>query len=869
MTDAENHTSKFEYDPKNRRTAVIDASGYRTETQYSLRGDVLSVTNANNETIQFENDALGRKTAAIDSKNYRSEYQYDANGNLTCAIDANAQANLQPKNLQGCTESRAYDELNRVTQITDAQNNSTRFTYDLAGNRLTLTDAENKTSGFTYDDLGRLKSETDHLGLATTNKLDEAGNAYEQTNRLNEVTRVSFDNANRPTRVDYLKDNSAETFAYDPAGNRTAVANGTVSYSFQYDRANRLTQKTDSRGRSLSFSFDRVGNILTKTTYQGSTTSYLYNAANRLVQLRNPDYLQADYQYDPAGRLLSRVTSSGARTTYQYDANGGLTKLTQYDAANALISDTAYTRDRLGNILTQTDATGITTYSYDPLYRLQTADYPGAANDEAYSYDKVGNRLTKTQGSLIATANTRYYSYSAGTNRLSQIRIGSTTGAIESSFAHDLEGRLVSQTGVGAKTLVWDAKGRVRSVNTETYSYDAMDYRIGRSGGALGNLSYFLEGEHLESVYDAGGIKERYLRGSSIDELVAGYLKDIDGKTKPFLFHHDNANNVSQVTGHNGGVIQATTYSAFGQTASTTGASPSRLKYTGREDDGTGLYYYRARYYDPQIGRFISEDPMGFAAGDVNFYQYVGANPVNYNDPSGQILPAIAAGCAAFPVVCAAIIGAGTSVVAGGVIRGGVATATGQNVSDAVLNPGAIGLDAGLGMFGGFAGAGARAFQVSRFSSAAKGKLGEALFRERLESSGASFAEQVTVRGAGAKPRLDFVIDSGSSLSAVEVKTFGSPFSGSQQTVFDFIGAGNSGTATGTNAFIRGNSIVGKAVTSFDEVRYGAFDFVRSVDGAVGGGIAGGFYNAGAAAGGYLIYPNKTNTNMTRSVYSK
>lgn len=634
VTDAENHTSKFEYDPMNRRTAAIDATGYRTETRYSLRGDVLSITNANNETIQFENDALGRKTAAIDPKGYRSEFQYDANGNLICTIDANAQANLQPKNAFGCSETRTYDELNRAVKIVDALGGETNFTYDLAGNRLTVKDAENKTYTFAYDDLGRLKSETDHLGLSTSYKLDEAGNVYERSNRLNETTRISYDNGNRATRIDYLKDGTAETFGYDPAGNRSSAANDVVGYGFAYDSLNRLTQKTDSRGKSLTFTFDKVGNILTKTTYQGSTTSYQYNAANRLVSLTNPDYLHADYQYDPAGRLLSRVISSGARTTYQYDANGASTKLTQSDAANATISDTSYTRDRVGNILTQTDASGATTYTYDALYRLKSADYPGAANDEAYTYDKVGNRQTKTQGSLIQNASTRYYNYNAGTNRLSETRIGSVSGTLESAFSQDLEGRLVSQSGINPKTLTWDAKGRLKTVNTETYSYDPMDYRIQRSGGTLGNLDYFLEGEHLESVYDASGVKEKYFRGASIDELVAGYLKDTDGKTKPYLFHHDNVNSVSQVSGHNGGVIQATAYGAFGNVQGSTGSSPSRLMYTGRENDGTGLYYYRARDYDPEIGRFISEDPMGFQAG-INFYAYVGNNPVNANDPTG------------------------------------------------------------------------------------------------------------------------------------------------------------------------------------------------------------------------------------------
>lgn len=639
VTDAEGHTSRFEYDAMNRKTAVIDATGYRTTTALTLRGDVVGLTNANSEAVSFEIDALGRKTAAIDAKGYRSEFQYDENGNLVCTIDANAQAGLQAKNAFNCSEYRTYDELNRVTKIVDALNGETSFTYDFAGNRLTLKDAENKTWSFAYDDLGRLISETDHSAKTIAYKPDEAGNVYEKTNRLNEVTRYSFDNGNRLTRVDYLKDSTAETFGYDAAGNRNAAANSNVSYSFTWDRLNRLTGKLDSRGKSLSFSFDKVGNILTKTTYQNSTTSYVYNAADRLVMLRNPDYTQVDYQYDPAGRLLSRVTAAGARSSYQYDANGGLTKLSQYDAANALISDTTYSRDRAGNVLTQADASGTTTYTMDALYRLKTADYPGTANDEAFDYDKVGNRKMYTKGSLTPNANTRYYNYTTNSNRLAEIRIGSTGGTLESAFTHDFEGRLTSQTGVGAKTLTWDAKGRVKTLNTagktETYSYDPMDYRIGRSGGNLGNLAYFLEGEHLESVEDSGGLKEKYFRGATTDELVAAYLKDTDGKTKPFLFHHDALTSTTAVSGHNGGTIQSVTYSAFGQTQSSTGASPNRLKFTGREDDQSGLYYYRARYFDQAIGRFISEDPKGFGAGDVNFYAYVGNNPTNANDPSG------------------------------------------------------------------------------------------------------------------------------------------------------------------------------------------------------------------------------------------
>jgi len=131
-----------------------------------------------------------------------------------------------------------------------------------------------------------------------------------------------------------------------------------------------------------------------------------------------------------------------------------------------------------------------------------------------------------------------------------------------------------------------------------------------------------LEGEHLESVYAGTTLEAKFFRGGSIDELVAGYLFDTDYRLKQYLFHQDQITSTTAVSGHNGGAIQTNSYGSIGNTLATTGASPNRLKYTGREDDGTGLYYYRARYYDTETGRFISEDPLGFGAG-INFYAYV------------------------------------------------------------------------------------------------------------------------------------------------------------------------------------------------------------------------------------------------------
>nr|WP_255609649.1 RHS repeat-associated core domain-containing protein [Methylosinus sp. Sm6] len=638
---------------------------------------------------------------------------------------------------------------------------------------------------------------------------------------------------------------------------------------------NRLTRKADSRGRALSFTYDRVGNILTKTTYQGSKTSYVYNAANRLVMLQNPDYTQVDYQYDPAGRLLSRVTANGARLTQTFDANGWVTRLSQYDAANARISQTSYTRDRVGNITGRADGSGATAYTLDALYRLTAADYPGGADDELFTYDKVGNRKTYTKGALIANADTRYYNYASGSHRLAEIRIGSASGALESKFAHDFEGRLTGQTGVGAKALAWDAKGRVKSVGAETYVYDPLDYRIGRSGGALGTRDYFLEGEHLESEYSGGALKAKYFRGSSTDELVAAWLTDTDGKLKPYLYHHDPVNSVTALSGHNGRTTQATKYAAFGGVQSATGASPSRLKYTGREDDGAGLYYYRARYYDPTIGRFISEDPLGFGAG-VNFYAYVGNNPVNYNDPSGQIIPAIAA-CAANPV-CANVARAGISGIANVTIGGGVAFLTGRDYSwqqagiDFAIGAGLSGLASGLA-----------ARQAANIRAAASVEQSGAIVGKAQVTGTAGHAERAMYEAmelSKANGGTTYLNRAMSTTTGIRTVPNVRP---------DALNIGSDGivnmvevaSKTDVPSILMGR--MGNAMSQLPSEMQGTMKVVESglpslynlaipaggIIGYQGIGAATNGYAEPSASGGFLLYPNKLNTNFMQAVYSK
>lgn len=281
-------------------------------------------------------------------------------------------------------------------------------------------------------------------------------------------------------------------------------------------------------------------------------------------------------------------------------------------------------------------------YAYDLLNRLVLGMHPSQTN-ESYSFDDVGNRTASHQGSS--------YSYQPF-NRLVTANLA--------SFGYDTNGNLILKTDAcGTWSYSWDYENRLIQASlsggvTVSYAYDALGRRIQRTTSAGGTTKFVYDGaDVIRDLDGTGATVAEYLNGPGIDNK----LRQTTGASTSY-FLTDHLGTTRALTDANGNITASLTYDSFGNLIS--GFTSTRYTYTGREfDEDSGLMYYRAGWSDPEQGRFISEDPIGFGGG-VNFYAYVGNNPINSRDPFG-LMPQ--RDCVATGVAIGATVGA----VAGGI----------------------------------------------------------------------------------------------------------------------------------------------------------------------------------------------------------
>ncbi|HKR22728.1 MAG TPA: RHS repeat-associated core domain-containing protein, partial [Pyrinomonadaceae bacterium] len=576
VTNALSHTTSYTYDSKGSLVSITDPLNHTTTFAYNSAGQVLSVTDSLQHTSQFIYDG-GDLVQMKDPLNRTMSIFVDGAGRIRRVSDAS-----------GNGTRYEYDVLNQLTKITEPLGAISEFTYDANGNLLTLKDARNQTTTFTYDNMDRVLTRVDSLqgGSSTESfEYDVEGNPVKSTDRRGKVTTTTYDALDRPIFAGF---------------GTTAGPTYESTLDYTYDLYDRLTQIVDSVSGTISIAFDDIARTASEISSLGTV----------------------GYSYDKLGRPTGKTISGQSAISYSYDNASRLLNITQGLASAGFTYDDANRRSTL------TLPNGIVVeYGYDAASQLTALTYKNGSTvigDLTYTYDQSGRRA-KIGGSFARTG-------------LPQA-LGSTT--------YDSANRLTQRASA---TLTYDANGNLTGDGTNTYTWDARNQLTGIAGGVTASFQYdafgrrtskTVNGSTTDYLYDGTNVVQEQVSGSASANLLTGDVDEVFSRTEGSTTQSvlaDGLGSSLALLSSSGAAQTEYTYEPFGNVSVSGSASNNSSQYTGRENDGTGLYYYRARYYSPTLQRFISEDPIDFAGGDTNLYAYVANSPCNFTDPSGNYM---------------------------------------------------------------------------------------------------------------------------------------------------------------------------------------------------------------------------------------
>ncbi|MGW1281968.1 RHS repeat-associated core domain-containing protein [Streptomyces tsukubensis] len=678
VTERGGRTRRFRYDERGNLVEAVDVSGARTVYEYSGRGHVNRirdplgnvtelVTNAaglpervcdsRGATVTCERDAFGRITSVTDPlggmvrqgwttegrlawrelpDGTREEWVRDGEGNTVAHTDRMGRRTVhavthfdQPSSTRtsGASYSFSHDTELRLTRVTNAQGLAWHYTYDAVGRLISETDFDGRTLVYEHDALGRITRRTNAVGQSLTFERDVLG------------------------RVTALRhgDGTGSTYTYDATGHVSRITNGDAEIVLERDRSGRIVSETVN-GRTLSRAYDALGRRTHRRTPSGAHSELSYTATGLAA------YTAGDHSFrferDLLGRETSRTLDDQLTLTQAWDPVGRLTGHTLTAAGSRIVERTyAYQADGMPVAVDDTLA-GRQLFELDSAGRITGVQARGWS--EQYAYTASGDQArTSLPGAAPGQD-------SAGPRVYDGTRV---TRAGRTVYTYDLQGRVILRrtTTLSGKQLTWrftwDAEDRLRHVdapgNTRwRYLYDALGRRISKQ--RLGS-----DGQHTESVeycWDGAQLAEQYTGGTTLvwDYLGGQPLSQRESKHAAGDRQHEvDRRFFAIVTGLSGGPSElvspqgdigwrarSTVWGATQWARNSTAYIP--LRCPGQYYDAeTGLHYNFNRYYDPDLGRYISPDPLGIVPS-VNHYAYV-SNPFAFSDPLGL------AGCEADP----------------------------------------------------------------------------------------------------------------------------------------------------------------------------------------------------------------------------
>ncbi|TGK02798.1 hypothetical protein EHQ53_12470 [Leptospira langatensis] len=676
ITDPAGLSTKFVYDLAGRRTSVSDPNSGAVSYTYDILGRVTKQTDARNKSLSFIYDSIGRiKSTRTNGGETPISYTYDDTsapngiGRMTKVADGSGTTELQygaqgkpihqTKAIDGyhLITKIDYDSLGRATTITYPEGSKIHQSYSLNGNleKVTIDSADGKSKGV---------SVVEYTGPLFT----DGSPVFRKTAGNGIVTDVKIDLSTFQTTSQIATNKKGTTlqsltYDYDAAGNvlkQTDLKNASRSHTYTYDLDNRLLTAKGSFG-TQNYSYTPNGNLLQKGnvvfTYGDSTHA---NAVTKVVSGRKTIH----YTYDASGNMTFRDGEA-----IFYDSFG---KMTEYHTQHG--ERLRYTYDYSGNrVKSENIRTNLVTYNIDDYYEI-VKDHSKTAKHTMYVKGLGGEiltQITRTNPTLITQSD--------------ELRVAGGIGNWFDPF------NLCTNLTVDCSTY-W--KNRLTAPVDRFLAYSAFfenriptfAFRIGYILFFVGLLylayPYLLKGNELLqrmriagfstpvllvsitgtfALQDCSGLNSSNagpwnLIPSALENTTAIGSKSsnsIDGSGVPavggFFYQTDRLGSTSMLTDGNGNPVSGpgrsgtsyVGYLPYGEMNVTESGGPDifRYKFTGQIlDEDTGLYYYKSRYYDPFLARFIqADDRANQGINGLNRYMYVGGNPTNSIDPNGHV----------------------------------------------------------------------------------------------------------------------------------------------------------------------------------------------------------------------------------------
>lgn len=654
-TDARGNTWLYEYNKNGLLTKEINPLDQYIKNEYNDNGNLLKVYNSLEEVI-LENiyDNLGRIIETKDALGNSKIFEYDKVGNLIKSFDSNGDLLSEyiynnfdevtiERDINGNEKKFEYNKKSELIKSIDELNRNQQYRYDGIGRLLEVTDKNNVISKQKYNKLFGIENYTDANNYTTTYLYDKLGRLLSENNSNSNKLTYEYNSLGFMTKYINARNQSA-LYEYDKLGNILKITEGSKIINFEYDEnnnvlkvketgkgniervydeLNRVISYKDVYGNIIGYEYDNRGN-LSKMIYPGNlAVTYEYDLNSRLIKVKDWHQNVTSYNYDVNGRLTETYKPDGSSEVREYNNKGQLALLKNLNKLGNVISEDIFSYDLVGNIITEGDEN----YQYDVLDRLLQS------NKSKYTYDKGGNLLTYNElvnGNEIKNTFTYYRD-----NRI--------TKAFNTTTNLDADGNLLNIPINGVfKTGVYDSRNRLISIGNDIYSYDSENTRTSvvengiETRFLVDKVSNDLSRTLLETD-KLGNVKNYYIYGLG---LINSYNSN-NSVGSLEVYHYDMRGSTISLTNIDSSIIGNVKYDSYGEILSKDDSIETTYLYNGKlgvRTDDSGLYYMRARYYSPELKRFINRDiVVGNLSESQTFnrFSYVNGNPISYIDPFG------------------------------------------------------------------------------------------------------------------------------------------------------------------------------------------------------------------------------------------